>query len=255
MKSKVTISEKAPHWLHATFLAPLPTIFPCSMHFALATVTSWADLRTLEALPLQVLCTRCSLRLYFLFTPHSAVLCSVLPPPTAFSEHPCLHVYHLPWLGLCYFPPCLFVTHCLSPPLECKLHEGQRAEILSALNPGLPAVHAHHRWLGQMPWVREVNGWPLRCFYTVVYSSSWDTWHPQPLVSSASRLSGFCFRWVGPGICRPSQTPSAMYTICSSHSGQFSQCSMSFQMSMPLYLLIHLPKLTSLILLPSNLLH
>ena len=225
------------------------------MHFALATVTSWADLKTLETLPLQVLCTRCSLRLCFLFTPHGAVLCSVSPPPTAFSEHPCLNVHHLLWLCLCDFPPAylwhtVFLLHWSADSMKAR---EQRFCLLLTL--AFQKCLAHHRWLGRMHWVREVNG---VTFAMLLYCGLLQFLrHLTPSAPGflSIRLSRFCFRWVGPGICRPSQTPSAMYTIYSSHSGWFSQGSMSFQMSMPLYLLIHLPKLTSLILLASNLLH
>lgn len=196
------------------------------------------------------------LGLHFLLKPRP-VLCSGSPLPSSLSEHPCLNVHHLLWLCLCLFPTLvltthlLFVTHCLLLHWRAT-HEGKRAERFCLLwNPAFQQCVAHHRWLGQMCWRRKVNGVSFVMLYTVVYSSSWNTWYPQPPGFLSIKLS--CFRWVGPGICWPSQTPSAMYIICSSHSGWFSQGSMSFQMSMPLCLLIHLPKLTFLILLPSNL--
>lgn len=46
-----------------------------------------------------------------------------------------------------------------------------------------------------------------------------------------------------------------IYSTCSRNIRLFSQASMSFQMSVPLCLLIHLPELSSLIFLPGNLLH
>lgn len=77
------------------------------------------------------------------------------------------------------------MTHCLSPPLECKLHEGQRAEILSTLNAGLPAVPGPSQVVGSDA-LSEGSEWGDLCDAFILWSTpvleTLDTlspWFPQ----------------------------------------------------------------------------
>lgn len=155
-------------------------------------------------LPLQVLGTRCSLRPACPLRPHGAVLCSVSPPPSSLLWAP-VSKWAPPPVTLSVLPPpspyctlaCLWQAHCLSPPLECRRHEGQRAETLSALNPGLPAVLG--RWLGKVCLVREVHG---VTFVMLLYCGLLQFLkHLTPSAPGflSIRLSRFCCRQVGPG--------------------------------------------------------
>ena len=154
-------------------------------------------------------------------------------------------ISHLsPYCTLAYLWHTVFLLHWRANSMKAR---EQRFCLLLTLT-FQPCV-AHHRWLGQMCWVRKVNG---VSFVMLLYCGLLQFLkHLTPSAPGFLSIKLSCFRWVRPGICWPSQTPSAMYIICSSHSGWFSQGSMC----LPLYLLIHLPKLTFLILLPSNLLH
>lgn len=133
------------------------------------------------------------LHVLFVLTVQSSVQCRHLR--AAFSEHPCLNGRLLLWLCPCYLPRVLtarllvcdrhtvFLLHWSADAMKAR---EQRLCLLSTL--------AFQQCLAG-GWVRcaewgKCMGWPLWCFYTVVYSSSWNTWHHQPLVSSASGSPG-----------------------------------------------------------------
>lgn len=77
------------------------------------------------------------------------------------------------------------MTHCLSPPLACKLHEGKRAEILSTLNPDLPAVRGASQVVGsdvlseESEWGELCDAFILRSTPVLETLDTLSPWFPQ----------------------------------------------------------------------------
>lgn len=160
------------------------------MPFALATVTSWADLKTLEMLPLQVARTHCSLGLHFLLTSHSAVFCSGSPLPSSLLWTPMSKCAPPPVTLSMLFPTLVLTTHLLicdtlsfsSTGVQTPWRQESRD---STLNPDLPAVRGASQVVGsdvlseESEWGELCDAFILRSTPVLETLDTLSPWFPQ----------------------------------------------------------------------------
>lgn len=150
------------NWLYATFLSPLPPIFPfihCISHNDLFGLP-WMHWRPshLGSYAFTISTGQCSYPVTHLltyFSSYSAVLCPLSPPQGSLLCVPMSKCAPLP-MTLCFLT--LFLTTCLlvylytlTPLLGCKLHEGERSGTLLFT---LAVVVPGHKYF----WVKKMNG-------------------------------------------------------------------------------------------------